>query len=86
MSQWKITSSSGGDTTYTRAVDGLDRIRAYVSFSQWEDEERPTHYSWSVQDGSCGKVLQRGTVDGDEGLPAAQKAADAAVAQLFPNH
>ncbi|MEB3023385.1 MULTISPECIES: hypothetical protein [Mycolicibacter] len=86
MSSWKLHNVSGTQTTFARAIEGLDRIRAYVDYDQWEDEEVPLSYFWSVQDGSCGQILESAHVDGDKGLAAAQAAADAAVSRLFPGH
>lgn len=83
MSGWKLERARGTQTTYSRALEGLDRIYAYVDYDQWEDEEKPPHYRWSVQDGSCGKVLASGYTD-EGGLAAAQADADDAAAKLFP--
>lgn len=83
---WVLHRARDTRTTFARALPGLDRIYAYVDFDQWEGEEHPLSYHWSVQDGSCGQVLDHGHVDGDQGLAAAQAAADAAAARLFPGH
>lgn len=83
MSEWHLRAVTGIRTTYARFIDGLDRIVAYIDFDQWEDQASPAQYEWSVQDGSCGKVLESGHVDGDMSLAAAQAEADAAAARLF---
>lgn len=84
MSDWKLQRVAGTRTTYARELEGLDRIIAYVEFDQWDDEMTPPFYDWSVQDGSCGKVLDQDYVDGTAGLDAAKQAADAAAQRLFP--
>ena len=48
------------------------------------DRTLPYSYHWSVQDGSCGRVIEQGSIDGDDGLETAQLAADEAAARLFP--
>lgn len=84
--QWVPQGVAAGRVRYRREVSGLDRIMAYVEFERWEDSP-PTSCHWSVQDGSCGKVLDQGWVDAEQGgLGGAFVAADAAVARLFPGH
>jgi hypothetical protein len=82
MSDWKLQPGVGGPTTYRR--DLHDPFVVYVAYEiDWE-QDQPVQYTWSVQDGSCGRVLEHGWVDGDQGLEVAKRTADAAVAQLFP--
>ncbi|MFA5709302.1 hypothetical protein [Mycolicibacterium sp.] len=79
---WRLQPSVGDRTTYSR--DLHERFVAYVDVdTDWERDE-PLSYTWSVQDGSCGRVLDRGWVDGDQGLATAQLAAEEAAARLFP--
>ena len=85
MNGWKLQRTLGSQTTYARELPGLDRVYAYVDYDQWEDDDQPTHYRWSVQDGSCGEVLDSGYTDEGD-LTAAQADADAAAARLFPGH
>lgn len=86
MSEWKLHRVCGTRTTYARSLDGLDRIMVYVDLDLWDDETEPVSYDWQVADGSCGKVLDSGQVDGEAGLLAALTAADAAASRLFPVH
>lgn len=85
MSEWKLERTSGTQTTYSRELEGLDRIYAYVDYDQWDDEPAPTHYRWSVQDGANCKTLDSGYTD-EGGLAQAKADADAAAAKLFPGH
>lgn len=83
---WKIFNTSGNSITYARELSGLDRVYAYVRFEQWEDEDAPPSYRWSVEDGSCARVFDDGYIEGSRGLRAAQDTADAAARRLFPGH
>ena len=81
ISSWELQSNSYGHVTFRRDLG--DRFFAYVVYDKEEDRE-PFSYHWSVQDGSCGRVLEQGWVDGEEGMAAAKAAADEAAAQLRP--
>jgi hypothetical protein len=88
MSGWVRGDTWGGRACYRREVGG-DRIMAYVAFDLIDpeldgDRTLPYSYHWSVQDGSCGRVIEQGSIDGDDGLETAQLAADEAAARLFP--
>lgn len=86
MSEWKRGDTWGGLQQSCRSLEGYDRINVIVHYdSPWDDEERQPDYRWSVQDGANGgRTLDSGWVDGEEGLEAAQRAADEAAARLFP--
>ncbi len=86
MGTWEPNGRYGFRRSYVRKLEGLDRIRVYVDFEQWDDEDAPLEYQWQVSDGSCGRKLDYGSVDGDAGLAAAMAVADAAAARLFPGH
>lgn len=86
MGEWRLHQAHGNRTVHRRELEGLDRIMVYVEYEQWDDEDAPSFYSWQVSDGSCGKTLDGGYVDGKRGLRAAQVEADAAAARLFPGH
>ena len=55
-SGWELRSSSYGHVTFWRRL--RDRFVAYVVFDTEEDRE-PYTYHWSVQDGSCARVLEQ---------------------------
>lgn len=82
QSGWALQSASFGHITFRRHLG--NRILAYVVYDNEEDRDYPFSYHWSVQDGSCGKILDQGWVDGEEGLETAKAAADEAAAALFP--
>ena len=84
MSSWERfpTVGSGGWSVFRRELP--DRHAVYVEYEANWESEGPLLYSWSVQDSSCGRVLDSGHIDGEEGLAGAQRIADAAAAQLFP--
>ena len=80
--RWELKSNSYGHVTFRRFVGG-DRIYAYVVFDQEGDRE-PFSYHWSVQDGSCGRILEQGWTDGEHGFEAAKAEADEAAGRLIP--
>lgn len=76
MSGWTRGDTWAGRACYRREVGG-DRIMAYVAFDLTDPEldggrTQPYTYQWSVQDGSCGRVLEQGSSDGDNGLETAR--------------
>lgn len=82
MSKWKLIPSLSGRAVYRR--DLHERFVVYVDHeAEWE-QERPLMYHWSIEDGSCGRVLEQGWVDGAGGLVEAQRIADEAVVRRFP--
>ncbi|MDO3312586.1 hypothetical protein [Mycobacteroides abscessus] len=82
MSDWKLIPSVSGRIVHRR--DLQDRIVAYVDYeTDWEQED-PLTYHWSIEDGSCGRVLEQDWVDGKIGLAQAKKIADEAVDRRFP--
>ena len=85
---WTRHSGSAGHVVYIRRV-GDDLGAAYISFHAPDPEldggrTEPFLYRWSVEEGTCGPELESGSVDGDEGLDAAKRAADDALSRLFP--
>ncbi|SIE03692.1 hypothetical protein [Mycobacteroides abscessus] len=82
MGDWKMVPSHSGRIVHRR--DLQDRIVAYVDYeTDWEQED-PLTYHWSIEDGSCGRVLEQDCVDGKVGLAQAKKIADEATDRRFP--
>lgn len=82
MGDWKMVPSVSGRIVHRR--DLQDRIVAYVDYeTDWEQED-PLTYHWSIEDGSCGRVLEQDWVDGKVGLAQAKKIADEAAVRRFP--
>ncbi len=87
MSGWTRGDTWAGRACYRREVGG-DRIMAYVAFDLTDpeldgDRTQPYTYQWSVQDGTCGRVLEQGSSDGDNGLENAKREADEAAARVL---
>lgn len=82
MGAWKLIPSLSGRTVYRR--DLHDRFVVYVDHETDWEQESPLGYHWSIEDGSCGRVLEQDWVDGAEGVWGAQRIADEAAARLFP--
>lgn len=83
ISEWKRHPVVGSRIVHR--CDLHDRYVAYVDVDSCWDTGRVLTYHWSVQDGSCGKVLDQDWLDGDAGLEAAMKAAQDAAVKLFPH-
>lgn len=84
MSEWRRHYGVLGSGV-THRLDLHDRFVAYVDVDSCWDTGDVLTYHWSVQDGSCGKVLDQDWLDGDVGLDAAKKAAQDAAVRLFPS-
>lgn len=86
MSEWRRGDTWGGVQQSCRRIEGYDRVSAIVHYdTPFEDEEFPPSFDWTIQDGADGgRVIERGYVDGEQGLAAAQRAADEAAARLYP--
>lgn len=81
MGTWEPLGASYGNVILRRDLG--NRHHAYVTYYREKGRE-PFNYYWSVQDGSCGRVLEHGLTDGEEGLEKAKSEADAAAARRVP--
>lgn len=83
MGEWQPYHGPGSDSPrYSR--DLHERFRAYIEVQGCWESGKIYGYSWTVQDGSCGRVLDQGWEDSEIGLPATQRIVDEAIVRLFP--
>ena len=80
--KWETRFKHGYMTVYGSDIVGMEHACVCMSQGTQTGDGDTTSFRWEVYDDSF-KVLARGTVAGDKGLAAAQRASEAAARGLF---